>query len=196
MLDSDINSPDSRLAVRFFQREVKNNFRSEAEGRPIFDMRDYIRIEIPGDRNSIIETFVNDDHKRRFPMQWAQFLNEKAEGKLSGDVQGTLLRDWPILTSAQAQELKHYKFYTVEQIASAGDDHISKIGMLAGMSPFSLREKARAFLANAKDSAVVQQQAEALRERDEELRQLKEQVAQLLAAQEPKKPGRPPKEKD
>lgn len=193
MLDSDIQNPDARLAIRFYQKEVQNTFRSEEEGRPIYDMKDFIRIEIPGDRNTIIETFVNDDHKRRFPMQWAQFLNEKAEGKLSAEVQGTLLKDWPILTSAQAQELKHYKFYTVEQIAGASDDQISKIGMLAGMSPLSFRDKAKAFLANAKDSAVVQQQAEALRQRDEELRQLKEQVAQLL---ETKKAGRPPKEKE
>lgn len=177
-LDSDIMNPDSHLAVRFYQREMDNEFQSTLQGRPIKYMADFIRIEIPGDRNTIIDTFVNESHKKRFPMQWAQYLNEKADG--GSDVQGTLLKDWPLLSVAVASELKHFNFYTVEQIASASDAQLNALGMAAGMSPLSLKEKAKAFLSNAKDSALVQQQADELRKRDTEIEALKQQMQELL----------------
>lgn len=177
-LDSDIMNPDSHLAVRFYQREVDNAFQTALQGRPIKKMADFVRIEIPGDRNTIIDTFVNESHKKRFPMQWAQYQNEKADG--GNDVQGTLLKDWPLLSAAIAAELKHFNFYTVEQIAGASDMQLNNLGMAAGMSPSSLKEKAKAFLANAKDSALVQQQADELRKRDQEIEAMKQQMQELL----------------
>ena len=183
-IETDVNNPDSRLAVRFYNREMDNEFQSSVEGRPIKFMADFIRIEVPGDRSSIIDTFAREEHKRRFPVQWAFYQNEKSDG---GDqIQGTLLKDWPILNSAQASELKHFKFYTVEQVAGASDEQISSIGMMVGMSPLSFRDKAKAFLANAKDSAVVQQQAEALRQRDDEIAAMKRQLEELAAQVKPK----------
>jgi hypothetical protein len=177
-IDTDFNNPDSRLAVRFYQREMDNQFQTGVEGRPIKFMADFIIIEVPGDRNTIIDTFARDEHKTRFPVQWARYQNEKSDG--GSEIQGTLLRDWPILNAAQAGELKHYKFYTVEQVASASDEQISSIGMMVGTSPLAFRDKAKAFLANAKDSALVQQQADELRIRDKEIDGLKQQMQELL----------------
>ena len=177
-IDTDFNNPDSRLAVRFYQREMDNQFQTGVEGRPIKYMADFIIIEVPGDRNTIIDTFARDEHKTRFPVQWARYQNEKSDG--GAEIQGTLLRDWPILNAAQAGELKHYKFYTVEQVASASDEQISSIGMMVGTSPLAFRDKAKAFLANAKDSALVQQQADELRIRDKEIDGLKQQMQELL----------------
>jgi hypothetical protein len=183
-IETDVNNPDSRLAVRFYSREMDNEFQSSVEGRPIKFMADFVRIEVPGDRSTIIDTFAREEHKRRFPVQWAFYQNEKSDG---GDsIQGTLLKDWPILNAAQASELKHFKFYTVEQVAGASDEQISSIGMMVGMSPLSFRDKAKAFLANAKDSAVVQQQAEALRQRDDEIAAMKRQLEELAAQVKPK----------
>ena len=177
-IDTDFNNPDSRIAVRFYQREMDNQFQTGVEGRPIKYMADFIIIEVPGDRNTIIDTFARDEHKTRFPVQWARYQNEKSDG--GSEIQGTLLRDWPILNAAQAGELKHYKFYTVEQVASASDEQISSIGMMVGTSPLAFRDKAKAFLANAKDSALVQQQADELRIRDKEIDGLKQQMQELL----------------
>ena len=183
-IDTDLNNPDSRLAVKFYSREMDNEFQSLAEGRPIKFMADFVRIEVPGDRLTIIDTFAKDEDKRRFPVQWAMYQNEKSDG---GDqIQGTLLKDWPILNAAQASELKHFKFYTVEQVATAADEQIGSLGMMVGMSPLSFRDKAKAFLANAKDSAVVQQQAEALRQRDDEIAAMKRQLEELAAQIKPK----------
>ena len=188
---------DERLAVRFFQKDEPNEYQSAQQGRPISNMRDFIRIEIPGDSTTIIETFVNDDHKKRFPLQYAHFLNEKSEG-IEMEAQGTLLRDWSLLTSAQAKELKHFKFYTVEQVASASDQQIQALGMLVGMHPFSFRDKAKAYLLQAKDSAVVMQQAEEIRKRDQQIADLikaQERMAREFSELKDKRgPGRPRKE--
>ena len=172
---SDVNNPDSRLSVKFYQRAINNEFKSNLEGRPIMEMRDFIIIEVPGDNLTVIDTFAVDEHKKRFPVQWARYQNEKTDG----DVEGTLLHDWPILNAAVAAELKHFRFYTVEQIAEASDAQLNTLGMAAGMSPLSLRDKAKAFLSSAKGSALVQQQADELRKRDEELSAIKAQLAEL-----------------
>lgn len=173
-------SETGALAVRFYSKEMQNAFLTAKEGRPISYMADFVRIEIPGNQTSIIDTFVNNSHKQQFPTQWALYLNEKADGNNNPDnVQGTLLRDWPLLNAAQATELKHFKFYTVEQVANASDQQLMAIGMTAGMSPLALRDKAKAFLDNAKDSSFAQKQAEELRLRDQQIADLKSQMERM-----------------
>lgn len=182
-----MSQEDAVLAVRFYSKEVQNDFLTNKEGRPISFMADFVRIEIPGNQTSIIDTFVNNSHKSRFPTQWAVYLNEKADGNNNPDnVQGTLLRDWPILNAAQATELKHFKFYTVEQVANASDQQIMAIGMTAGMSPLALRDKAQAFLENAKDSSFAQKQADELKLRDQEIADLKAQMNRMAKLVEEK----------
>ncbi len=185
------NNPDAVLAVRFYEREVKNEWMSEQSGRPIMEMKDFVRIEVPGNILSVVDTFVNEDHKRRFPIQWAQYQNDK---KADSPLAGTPLKDWSILNPAQATELRHFKFYTVEQVAEASDQQIGSIGMMLGMSPQSFREKARVYLAAAKDSSLAMAQAEELKKRDLEINALKEQVARLAELAEKKPVGRPKKE--
>ena len=176
MYQTQTNSPDSRLNVKFYQRAVQNNFKTNLEGRPIMEMRDFILIEVPGNQTLSIDTFAQDEDKKRFPIEWARYQNEKTDG----DIEGTLLNDWPVLNAATAAELKHFKFYTVEQIAGASDAQLNTIGMAAGMSPFALRDKAKAFLASAKDTALVQQQADELSKRDEVIARMEAQIAELV----------------
>ena len=190
MLDSDVGNQILPM-VRFYQREVKHEYNSEKEGRPIYYMADFVEIRVPGNQFTIIDTFANDGHKQRFPQQWAFYQNQKRDMN-SDDVQGTLLRDWPIITAAQARELNHYHFYTVEQVANASDDQINQVTMVVGMSGLSFRDKARAFLSRSKDNAALEAQAEELRKRDAEIEQLKQQMASLM--ENLPKRGRPPKD--
>lgn len=177
MYQTDLNNEDSRLNVKFYQKAVQNNFKTALEGRPIMEMRDFILIEVPGNQTLTIDTFAADEDKKRFPIQWARYQNEKTDG----DIEGTLLSDWPVLNAAVAAELKHYKFYTVEQIANASDAQLNTLGMAAGMAPFTLRDKAKAFLSSAKDTALVQQQADELSKRDEIIARMEAQIAELAS---------------
>ena len=185
-------NPDSVLFVKFFDKPEQNNFKTAAEGRPIMEMVTMIHIETPGNQLSIIERRAHDGDKARFPLQWAHYENTK--GKDGEQIQGTLLSDWPILNAAQVEELKFFKFRTVEQVANASDQQINSVGMIAGMSPHGFREKAKLFLAAAKDTAfvskqddLIKQQAEAMKKQADEMAEMKAQLAALTAAQTSKK---------
>ena len=175
------HNPDDRLAVRFFVKPEQNNYQSQQEGRPIYEDREFVRIEVPGDAKTIIETYVRDEHKLRFPRQWMAFAMNRENPET-----GTPLSEWPQVTASQSEMLKAQKFRTVESIANASDLQLQSIGMIAGMAPMSFRERARAFLAAASGTADVQRMAAELVERDqklaeqaEALRLLQEQVQKL-----------------
>ena len=76
-IDSDVMGADARLAVNFYKKAVENVIKTEQEGRPIYEDRVFVRILVPGDAMSIIDTFAHEDHKKRFPMQWQHFLNKQ-----------------------------------------------------------------------------------------------------------------------
>ena len=71
-------------------------------------------------------------------------------------------------------------------MAAASDQQIMAIGMTAGMSPLALRDKAKAFLENAKDSSFAQKQAEEIKLREQEIADLKDQMARLAKMVEEK----------
>jgi uncharacterized protein YhbP (UPF0306 family) len=73
-----------------------------------------------------------------------------------------------------AETLRAMKFYTVESVAFASDDQISKIGLSAGMAPMVFRDRAKAFLTVAKD-------ATAMAKKEEETAELKKRLAELEA---------------
>ena len=170
-IESDIQGADSRLAVQFYKKSMKQEDASNEAGRPIFKEFDFVRIMIPGDNLTEIDTYAQDSHKQRFPRQWAHYQNQVAGHE---DIIGTPLDQWPQVTRSQAEELRGLKFYTVEAIADCSDQQLQRIGMVAGMSPHNFRLKAKAFLNLANDSAEVAQ-------RESELQALKEENAKIKA---------------
>jgi hypothetical protein len=170
-IESDIQGADSRLAVQFYKKSMKQEDASNEAGRPIFKEFDFVRIMIPGDNLTEIDTYAQDSHKQRFPRQWAHYQNQVAGHE---DIVGTPLDQWPQVTRSQAEELRGLKFYTVEAIADCSDQQLQRIGMVAGMSPHNFRLKAKAFLNLANDSAEVAQ-------RESELQALKEENAKIKA---------------
>ncbi len=195
-IESDIQGADSRLAVQFYKKSMKQEDASAEAGRPIFKEFDFVRIMIPGDNLTEIDTYAQESHKQRFPRQWAHYQNQVANHE---DIIGTPLEQWPQVTRSQAEELRGLKFYTVEAIADCSDQQLQRIGMVAGMSPHNFRLKAKAFLNLANDSAEVaqrEQELQALREEnakiksetDAKLSKMQEQMEALLAAVAEKTP--------
>jgi hypothetical protein len=176
MLPSDEGNADARLAVTFYKRSMKQEDESIAAGRPIFKEFDFVRICVPGDNLTEIDTYANEGHKARFPRQWAHYQNQVGSQE---QIVGTPVEQWTLISRSQAEELKGIKFRTVEDIANCSDQQLQRIGMIAGMSPHSFREKAKAFLNLANDSAEVAQ-------REAELQALKEENAKIKAETEAK----------
>ena len=195
-IDSDTQGADARLAVQFYKKSLKQDIASDEAGRPIFKEFDFVRIMIPGDNLTEIDTYAQESHKQRFPRQWAHYQNQVANHE---DIIGTPLDQWPQVTRSQADELRGLKFHTVESIADCSDQQLQRIGMVAGMSPYNFRLKAKAFLNLANDSAEVahrEAEMQALRlendkikaETDAKLAAMQEQMSALLAAVAEKTP--------
>ena len=172
-LDSDIANADSHLHVEFYVHDKA----------PYKDVP-FVRIMVPGDKTNIIEQPVREHHKERFIRQWLYFQSQNNDGQ----VIGTKLADWnkeasDDLNDHQMAELQILKFQTVEQVATATDAQLQRIGMGAA----GLRERARAYLANKNRSESNSELAKTRSELDE----LKAQMALLMSQ---RKPGRPRKE--
>jgi hypothetical protein len=200
-LPSDEIGADSRLAVTFYKRSMKQDDASIEAGRPIFKEFDFIRICVPGDSLTEIDTYANESHKKRFPRQWAHFQNQVGTHEA---IIGTPLEEWTIISRSQAEELKGIKFHTVEAVANASDLQLQRIGMIAGMNPYSFRDKAKAFLNLAdqvgetnqreEELAKLKQENEAIKaESDAKLAKMQEQMDALMAMMAKPK-GRPKKE--
>jgi hypothetical protein len=207
MLPSDEGNADSRLQVRFYKRPVHQEHESLVAGRPIYKEFDFVQICVAGDGLTEIDTYALESHKKRFPIQWAHYMNR--QGADDQEVVGTPVSEWPLVSKSQAEELRAMKFHTVESIASASDQQLQRMGMAAGMSPFAFRDKAKAFLnlaTNAAETDKREQEINALKEElakkdaetakikaetDAKLAQVQEQMAAILAAVGEKKTRKP-----
>jgi hypothetical protein len=200
-IESDIVGADARLAVTFYKRSMKQEAESIEAGRPIFKEFDFVRICVPGDNLTEIDTYANDSHKQRFPIQWAHYQNQIAGHE---QIIGTPIEEWTLISRSQADELKGIKFRTVEDVANCSDQQLQRIGMIAGMSPHSFREKAKQFLNLASESAEVskreaemqalkEENAKIKAETDAKLAAMQEQMSALLAAvgDKPKRTRKP-----
>jgi hypothetical protein len=203
-LPSDEQGADSRLQVRFYKKPVQQDQESIDAGRPIYKEYDFVHICVAGDTLTEIDTFAQQSHKQRFPIQWANYMNR--QGANDEEVVGTPVSEWPLVSKSQAEELRAMKFYTVESIANASDQQLQRIGMAAGMSPYAFRDKAKAFLNLATTSAETdkreheinvlkeelakkdQETAKMKAETDAKLALMQEQMAAVLAAVGEKKP--------
>lgn len=212
MLASDIanpefsnpQDPDARLHVEIFRQPLKNEFKSQKEGRAIFDDVVMISIQVPGDNTTKVVQPLREDHKMRFPRHWAYF--DSTQGKEALEV-GTPLSQWPILGPAQVEELRALKFRTVEQIAAASDQQLQRMGMAGGIDAMALRTRAQRFLTVAHDASVVdhaaaelakirEEQAEKDAKHAEDMQAMQAKLDALMDMMAAKKPGPKPKVKE
>jgi len=175
-MESDMNNADNALHVEFYK--------STEEG---YKDVPFVRIHIPGDKTTVIDQPVREDHKERFVRQWLYFQMKSNEG---AEVYGTMLSKWNAdepkeFDKFQMEELQILKYQTVEQVATSTDSQLQRVGM----SGFALRDKARAYLARQNQTAA----STALEDAQKELAILKEQVALITSNSKPKM-GRPKKE--
>lgn len=167
---------DARLWVRFEMRPTQDEAKSLEAGRPIYTEVEWIKIMVPGDRDTE-EHPVTDRDRARFARAYAAWKATGAEG-----VVGTPLEAWPQVTRSQVEELKFFKIHTVEQLATVPDAVGQKF-----MGINDLKKKAADFLAAAAGEAPVLKLQAELAKRDEEIvtlqKSLKEQgdkIEQLL----------------
>jgi hypothetical protein len=137
---------DEKLFRQFYMGSIKDEERTLEEGHDVYNAVPFIKIIVPGDRNTIIDTIADNTHKRRFPKEWERFqANENQQ------MSGLPLREWPAITRAQAEELVFLGIFTVEQMATVADVYGNRI-----MNFNELKRKAETYLKAAKDSALAE----------------------------------------
>lgn len=163
---------DSKLYVTFYVRPIYNAFKSAQEGRPIYEEEEYIKVIVPGDSKTTVDCPVDDTFRMRFEKQY-----EKFKKGLTQAVTGTPLEMWPQMTVGLCAELKAMNIITVEQLAELADGPAQKI-----MGSHDLRRKAQAFLDASKSEAESNKLVMELEKRDDKIKLLEQQMAQILSS--------------
>jgi hypothetical protein len=130
---------DHKLHVTFYLRPMLNAFKSEQEGRKIYDEVEYIKIFTPGSQLCSIDAPVTaGTYLHRFRDKYAKWKAGQAEL-----ISGTPLDAFPMLIGkvGLVAELNAMNIRTVEQLADLSDGYLQKI-----MGGNDLRAKAKAFI--------------------------------------------------
>lgn len=173
-----VNVPEStpEVAVAFGMHYLLDPKKTAEAGHEVFRDVTFIKIAVPGDKNSLYFQPATDLHKVRFPKAWAAFQQRTAGGQ---GRTGLPIEEWAPISRGMALTLKACHIHTVEDLAVVHDGHIDKIGGDAR----SLRAKAQAFLAQAKDSAATLRLAQEKEELQGQLKAMQEMILGLQAAQ-------------
>lgn len=177
---------DDRLIVRFFTKPERNAFKSSQAGEPVFDQVMMISIRQPGERDDLHRP-VQEDDQYRFPRQWDAFQAGQEQAPT-----GTALE---VLFDAQPEivtMLRSIRVMTVEQLASATEAAIGRMGMGAR----GWVNRAKSYLVDMKDAAGLRRlEAENgdLRAKLEVMQQQLQELGDRVAVQTKRGPGRPPK---
>jgi len=182
--------------VEFKQVAVPDPQKSVELGYRVTKDVDFAHVMQPGSRDVLvikaqdwldqIKNKVLTDAHDAFPQEWVNQYFSKFEAWKAGQeapVSGTHVREWPLLSPAQVQNLISLHVVTVEDVAAMTEEALGRFGM----GGRDIREQAREWLAKRELAAgAVAENAV-----------LKEQLAALsarLAELETDKPrrGRPP----
>jgi hypothetical protein len=173
-----------KMAVFFHAVQVKNNFKTEMEKRPIFEERIFLKKLVPGDSTLVVDRPMREADMEDYPIEWARFEQKKEQ-----KADGTPIDAWIAINDTQKAEFKALHIFTIDQFAKLPDSAGNKI-----MGFNDLRAKARAFIGAAQDSQMMDriraETDEKLKAQEVEMSELRAMIAELTS----KKAGRPRKE--
>jgi hypothetical protein len=168
----------------FFTEPEQDFGASEREGVPRFREVEKVRLIIAGDMFNQPVHPVDAAIKERFPEHYARWKAARTERH----IEGTPIRAWPLLSNVQIAEMEAAHILSVGMLAALADTHINRVPQGR-----EWREKAKAWLEQAKDGATVTRFAAENARLTEKLEALEKQVAEM-AAEHKRGPGRPRKD--
>ncbi|MEE8289794.1 MAG: hypothetical protein V3R25_10320 [Nitrosomonadaceae bacterium] len=137
--------------VTIYARPIENKEATEEAGHSVYDYKDYIKIQAPGQRNSTFDGRVTSRHKERFPEMWEAY-RERAD---EAPGQGTPLSEWAYLNKSRVMSFHALGVTTMEALAAVSDSNCKNLGM-DGMD---LKKRARQYLDNETQTGVDLKQA-------------------------------------
>ena len=113
---------DEGLLVKFYIKPVQNQAETASQGKPVFKDAEYIEIRTPGQK-SFIARKVRPGDLERFPRHYKAYKDRTSDVEV---VEGTLLKEWPLITRSQVEELAFANVKTVEQLVAMPDSNASQ----------------------------------------------------------------------
>ncbi len=182
--------------VAFETRSIEDRAKSIAEGHYVAKDVIFVTVTRPGGRDSHeeeAESWISKLERRaqegQVPPAWPIAFRQALEAFKRNETlpeTGTPIKGWQLLAPSAQQAIIRAGFRTVEDLAKASESEIASIGMGA----VSYRQKAQAWLAEAKEKGtsvealgVLQQQINELKALTERL--LEENKALKAAAPKP-----------
>jgi hypothetical protein len=161
---------DAALLVRFEWMDVVDVDATKTNGYTTYKQKEFVRIRIPGSHEERVLK-VKDEHKRRFPRAWAAFKAGDANA-----INGTALKECPLLNATEVSMLNHHSVVSVEQLAALSDENISGMGHGVRL----LKERVKPWHEARKSAKPMAE----LRAELEEERQKRQSLEERLAALE------------
>lgn len=147
-------SGDEILDVSFYEQDVNG------------EIKDFIRIKVPGDKTVEVVSEVTEQYQRRFARKWEAYKSMQSIDT------GTPLAEWDDVPQGLRNELAYQGFRFVEQVAGAPDSAFARI-----MGGWQWRAKAQTFLNRGKKS-----QEDVIKQQQEQIDLMQKQMAALLEA--------------
>jgi hypothetical protein len=141
---------------------------------PVYRKIEFVTIAVPGSRDSIHRPVQASD-KVRFRAKYEAFKNALGE-----PLEGTPIAQLAEIKPSQVADLTYVGVKTIEQLAKVADGS----PLMSMMGGVGLKQRAAAWVAKNRKSSVVTQTNEALKERDDKIAKMEEQIAALIAASE------------
>lgn len=160
-----------QLAI-FYNRGMHDPIASAQSGRVINKDRVYIRVSPPGERLNVVDRPATEEDKRRWPMQWQQFIKNH-EQIPDGTPVDLLYPEKPSI----AMTLKGNGVHTIEQLADLSGHAIDTVGMGAQQWV----NTAKAYLEKANRGVTITQHRREMEGKDQQIKLLERQVQDLSA---------------
>ena len=162
MAVNDLSEREERPAYVQFERvAVEDKAATLAAGRSVSKDIDYALITPPYSRDCVRmtikrwkETNQYEARQGRLPDKWVKQWDEAYEAWKNGEeipLDGTPIKEWSAISPAQIKNLIAIGILTVEDLAQANDQGISRIGMGAQ----ELKRKAQNWLSAANDGGKI-----------------------------------------
>ena len=187
--------------VEFKRIAVPDSVKTQELGRRVTKDVDFAYIMQPGSRDQVERKATDwlamikqknlDASPDAYPDEWVRGFHEKYKAWLDGQempLDGTSVKEWALLSPAQAENFIALRILTIEDVAAMTEDALGRFGM----GGRELREKAREWLTKQEVAGSLAIENQELKQ---QLADLYARLAQLETGQvvEKARRGRKPK---
>jgi hypothetical protein len=150
---------------------------STKQGRPIYVEKEYIFIQVPGDKDNTVHRPIRSGDKQKYARQYEAF-----KAGLEAPLTGTPLDKLPFMTKAQVMEFNSVGLKTAEQVRDMSDVLGQKF-----MAIHSIKKRIADFLEAAAGNAPNEQLQAELKKRDDTIAMLQQTIDELAKKFEERK---------